>query len=130
MKVALRFNHKIVTDPIISTVILEKKARLNILNAQVNEKGGKVLLEVPDEQADVVIKSFKSYGVEVEVGKIIEILEDECMECGHCLTLCPVDAIFFEKDYSIGLDEKKCIQCGSCIDACPTRAIKLYGQSS
>jgi len=130
MKVALRFSHEIVTDPIISTIILEKKTRINILNAQVNEKGGKVLLEVPDEQADDIIKAFRNLGAEVEVGKTIEILDDKCMDCGHCVTLCPVDAIFFKEDYSIVLDENKCIQCGACLDSCPTRAIKLYGESS
>jgi NAD-dependent dihydropyrimidine dehydrogenase PreA subunit len=127
MKVALRINPENVTDPIISDVILEKKARINILKAQVNEKGGKVLLEVPDEKTEEIVKAFRDFGVDVEVGKIIEILKDKCMECGHCITLCPVDAIFFEKDYAIGLDENKCIQCRACLDCCPTRAIKLYG---
>jgi len=127
MKVALRIKTENVTDPIISNVILEKKARINILSAQVNEKGGKVLLEVPDEKTEEIVKAFRDFGVEVEVGKIIEILKDKCMECGHCITLCPVDAIFFEKDYAIGLDENKCIQCRACLDCCPTRAIKLYG---
>jgi ferredoxin len=127
MKVALRINTENVTDPIISTVILEKKARINILSAQVNEKGGKVLLEVPDEKTEEIVKAFRDSGVDVEVGKIIEILKDKCIECGHCITLCPVDAIFFEKDYAIGLDENKCIQCRACLDCCPTRAIKLYG---
>jgi ferredoxin len=127
MKVALRIDTENVTDPIISTVILEKKARINILSAQVNEKGGKVLLEVPDEKTEEIVKAFRDFGVDVEVGKIIEILKDKCIECGHCITLCPVDAIFFEKNYSIGLDENKCIQCRACLDCCPTRAIKLYG---
>ena len=127
MKVTLRIKTENVTDPIISTVILEKKARINILSVQVNEKGGKVLLEVPDEKTEEIVKSFRDFGVEVEVGKIIEILKDKCVECGHCITLCPVDAIFFEKDYAIGLDENKCIQCRACLDCCPTRAIKLYG---
>ncbi|MCW4031962.1 MAG: 4Fe-4S binding protein [Candidatus Bathyarchaeota archaeon] len=127
MKVALRIKTENVTDPIISTVILEKKARINILSAQINEKGGKVLLEVPDEKTEEIVKAFRDFGVDVEVGKIIEILKDKCMECGHCITLCPVDAIFFEKDYAIGLDENKCIQCRACLDCCPTRAIKLYG---
>lgn len=127
MKVALRINPENVTDPIISDVILEKKARINILRAQVNEKGGKVLLEVPDEETEEIVKAFRDFGVDVEVGKIIEILKDKCIECGHCITLCPVDAIFFEKDYAIGLDENKCIQCRACLDCCPTRAIKLYG---
>ena len=127
MKVALRIKTENVTDPIISTVILEKKARINILSVQINEKGGKVLLEVPDEKTEEIVKSFRDFGVEVEVGKIIEILKDKCVECGHCITLCPVDAIFFEKDYAIGLDENKCIQCRACLDCCPTRAIKLYG---
>lgn len=127
MKVALRINTENVTDPIISTVILEKKARINILSAQINEKGGKVLLEVPDEKTEEIVKAFRDFGVDVEVGKTIEILKDKCVECGHCITLCPVDAIFFEKDYAIGLDENKCIQCRACLDCCPTRAIKLYG---
>jgi NAD-dependent dihydropyrimidine dehydrogenase PreA subunit len=127
MKVALRINTENVTDPIISTVILEKKVRINILSAQINEKGGKVLLEVPDEKTEEIVKAFRDLGVDIEVGKIIEILKDKCIECGHCITLCPVDAIFFEKDYTIGLDENKCIQCRACLDCCPTRAIKLYG---
>lgn len=127
MKVALRVDTKNVTDPIISSVILEKKAKINILSAQINEKGGKVLLEVPDEQTEEIVKAFRNLGVDVEVGKIIEILEDKCLECGHCITLCPVEAIYFEEDYSISLDESKCIQCGACVDCCPTRAIKLYG---
>ncbi|WP_455276277.1 4Fe-4S dicluster domain-containing protein [[Eubacterium] cellulosolvens] len=127
MKVALRIDTENVTDPIISTVILEKKARINILSAQVNEKGGKVLLEVPDEKTEEIVKAFRDFGVDAKVGKIIEILKDKCIECGHCITLCPVDAIFFEKDYTIGLDENKCIQCRACLDCCPTRAIKLYG---
>ena len=128
MKVELKFSTERVSDPIISSVILQEQAQINILRAQVSEEGGRVLLEVPDNKADEIVKAFRKLGVEVIVGKIIEILDDKCIECGHCITLCPVDAIFFEKDYSIGLDEQKCIQCGSCVDACPTRAIKLYGE--
>jgi NAD-dependent dihydropyrimidine dehydrogenase PreA subunit len=128
MKVELRFSTERVSEPIISSVILQEKAQINILRAQVSEDGGRVLLEVPDNQADEIIKAFRKLGADVIVGKIIEILEDKCIECGHCITLCPVNAIYFEKDYSIGLDEQKCIQCDSCLDACPTRAIKLYGE--
>ena len=127
MKVRLGFSTERVSEPIISTVILQKKAQINILRAQVSENGGKVLLEVPDNQANEIVKAFRELGAEVYVGKVIEIIKEKCIECGHCITLCPVEAIFFEKDYSIGLDEGKCIQCESCLDACPTRAIKLYG---
>jgi ferredoxin len=127
MKVRLGFSTERVSEPIISTVILQKKAQINILRAQVSENGGKVLLEVPDNQANEIVKAFRELGAEVYVGKVIEIIKEKCIECGHCITLCPVKAIFFEKDYSIGLDEGKCIQCESCLDACPTRAIKLYG---
>lgn len=128
MKVGIRFSTERVSEPIISAVVLEKKAKINILRAQVSESGGRVLVEVPDNQADEIIKAFRELGALVDVGKVIEILEDKCIDCGHCITICPVDAIFFEEDFSVKLEEQKCIQCGSCVDACPTRAIKLYGE--
>jgi Fe-S-cluster-containing hydrogenase component 2 len=76
-----------------------------------------------------VIESFRNRGVIVEVRNLIEIDNNECIDCGSCFSLCPVNAIRFKKDYTVDFDKEKClgISCGLCVDACPTRAIKLIG---
>ena len=48
--------------------------------------------------------------------------EKQCMGCGACVNICPVDAIkmtFDEKGfYSPQVDEEKCIKCGKCLKVC------------
>jgi NAD-dependent dihydropyrimidine dehydrogenase PreA subunit len=125
MKARLRFNKERTAEPIISSVILTTKAPINILRAKVDERGGEVLVEVPDENAEGTVSAFKKRGVEVQVGGFIEILRERCIDCGHCITICPVAAIAAEKDLTVNIDAEKCVNCGACIDCCPTRAITM-----
>ncbi len=48
-------------------------------------------------------------------------ISDACIECGACVSECPVDAIA-EGDGKYVIDAEKCIDCGSCADACPVDA--------
>jgi hypothetical protein len=48
--------------------------------------------------------------------------EENCVGCGECVEVCPVDAIHMEDDRSV-LDRDKCIGCASCVAACPNRAL-------
>jgi ferredoxin len=50
--------------------------------------------------------------------------EDECIACGNCVDICPVDAIVIEGDFPT-VDEDWCIGCGVCVSRCPTGAAKL-----
>lgn len=50
-----------------------------------------------------------------------KILEDECIACGTCIDVCPVEAISEGDVYKIDADV--CTACGSCVDVCPTEAI-------
>ncbi|MEM2123309.1 MAG: 4Fe-4S binding protein [Candidatus Bathyarchaeia archaeon] len=125
MKVELRFDTSIVNEPAITSVALEKRVLLNILKAQVDEHGGRVLIEIPDEKVDEVVEAFERKGVKTYRRTLIEI-NDKCMSCGHCITLCPVDALYREEiDLSVRVKADNCIQCGRCVDACPMRAIIL-----
>jgi Fe-S-cluster-containing hydrogenase component 2 len=127
VKALLSFDTHRVTEPIISAVVLEKKVPINILRAQINERGGHVLVEIPDWQSETVLKALRDSGVGVQVKKLIEILRDKCVDCGHCITLCPVHAINYESDLTVEVEEQKCIQCGRCADACPVTAISILG---
>ena len=47
---------------------------------------------------------------------------ENCVGCGECVNVCPVEAIHMEDDKSV-LDREKCIGCASCVAACPNRAL-------
>lgn len=129
VRVLLRFSKEIVDQPITSQVILEKGIPINILSAHINQQGGEILVEVPPEHAENAIKVFRERGVVVDVRKLIEVDDQKCLDCGACISLCPVNAIALNEDFSVVFDEDKCIgiTCGLCVDACPVRAIRLIG---
>lgn len=126
MKIFLRFAPEINQEPHISEVILETGAKLNINRASVDAVSGEVVVDVPDEKFNEVVKQFRSRGVEVSILEHPVILdEDECINCGACISVCYVRALSFKDDWSIALDEKRCNQCGACITACPHGALEF-----
>ena len=46
---------------------------------------------------------------------------DNCVACGTCQSVCPVEAISEGEIYKI--DPDTCISCGSCASVCPSDAI-------
>lgn len=127
VRVLLKFRGKIVTQPVTSQVILEQEVPINILAASIDQSGGEILAEIPDQSAQRVIESFKTKGVEVKVGELIVVDKEKCVECGACHSLCPVDAITIDEEHNVNFDGSRCLgsTCGLCIDACPFRAITL-----
>jgi ferredoxin len=55
---------------------------------------------------------------------IRETDEDECIECGGCIEVCPVEAVTMEND-ALSVDKSWCIGCGVCVAKCPTGAARL-----
>ncbi|HSV49112.1 MAG TPA: 4Fe-4S dicluster domain-containing protein [Candidatus Acidoferrales bacterium] len=122
----IRFNEEQVSEPIASQIIIEYKVPMAILSAHINNKGGEILVEVPDEMEAKVAEAFRKRGINVSVPKLIEVDSDKCFSCGTCIALCPVEAINTDKDYTVQFDKEKCLgsTCSICVDACPARAIK------
>jgi ferredoxin len=125
VRALLRFSAEQVQEPITSEVILSEEVEMNILSAQIDERGGEILIEFDPESTSKVVEAFRRKGVEVRVDKFIEIDDQKCIHCGACYSLCPVDAIKIEDDYSIKFEEELCVRCGTCLDACPMTAISL-----
>ncbi|MDF2569306.1 MAG: fer [Sporomusa sp.] len=49
-------------------------------------------------------------------------INSECIKCGACAAVCPVDAIS-EGDAQYDIDPGLCIDCGACAAVCPVGAI-------
>ncbi|MGD6933261.1 MAG: 4Fe-4S dicluster domain-containing protein [Candidatus Bathyarchaeia archaeon] len=131
-RILLRLNENLVSEPVVSQVILENKVMLAILAAHINSKGGEIVLEVPDEGLEKIVSAFRAKGAIVTVPKLIEVDNNKCFNCGSCVALCPVEAITVAEDLSIQFDKEKCVgsACSICVDACPARAIKSIRYSN
>ena len=129
MLIMLKFDSKTIKMPIISKVILETGALINILRANIGTRKGEIIIEVDDEKARAVEEVFKRYGVQV-IELVEKIVKDDekCTHCGLCMSLCPMDVFKFDGEYRIIADVDKCIHCGFCVNACPTKALRISGK--
>lgn len=53
--------------------------------------------------------------------------EDSCIQCGKCISLCPLNNISMKEGKITW--QNNCMHCMACISACPTRAIQ-YGKGT
>jgi len=121
----LKFNSKAVRKPVISAVTLKTSALINIIKAEVGPRRGELIVEVDDDFAEKVEKAFRELDVEVyRLERKVERNEN-CVHCGACVSICPVEAITIEKDGRIEFSDK-CVLCGNCIKVCPVKALALY----
>ncbi|MBN1411194.1 MAG: 4Fe-4S binding protein [Spirochaetales bacterium] len=49
-----------------------------------------------------------------------------CTQCGECIKICQVQAIYRDKFGVIKVDRKKCIGCFMCVGFCPERAMFMH----
>ncbi len=53
-----------------------------------------------------------------------------CLGLGSCVRVCPVDAINYDSQGLVRVDENKCISCGKCITICPVGVMKFIPVSA
>jgi len=126
MRVWLKFSPDIVNKSIISDAMKKYNISFNILRANITPKGGKALIELEGDEVDEGIKYMENQGIRVDpVKKVLKRDEEKCVDCGACVSLCPVKAICIKEDWSVGIDNQLCIGCGFCTSSCPMRAITI-----
>ncbi|HMK54608.1 MAG TPA: 4Fe-4S dicluster domain-containing protein [Methanobacteriaceae archaeon] len=126
MKAWLNFSPEIVNKTVISDLIKNFDVSFNIMKADITPKGGKMLIEISGDQAQEGIEYLEEQGIFLTpVKRVVKKDDDKCVDCGACLSLCPVEAITSDENWKVELDDQKCIGCGFCTSSCPTRAIKL-----
>ena len=63
--------------------------------------------------------------VQVKRGKKAKVLREECVACGACVNVCPIDAIIIYKGIFAEIDSAKCVGCAKCAVICPACAINM-----
>ena len=126
-KFQLSFTPDLVNEPITYRMVKDYDLQINILRAEVNDVGGKMLIEM-NGKADMIKKAvdyLKESRVEVrELKAYVKKDEDRCTHCGACISICPVEAMCMDPvTKMVHYLPEKCIACGTCIDACPPAAI-------
>ena len=126
MKAWLHFSPKMVNKAVITDMIKKFDVSFNILRADINPKGGKMLIEITGSGAEEGISYIENEGIMVSpVKRVVKKDEELCIDCGACVSLCPVRAISLDKDWTIDVNDKECIGCKLCTYSCPTKAIKV-----
>ncbi|AEF97317.1 NIL domain-containing protein [Methanotorris igneus Kol 5] len=116
-----------VHKPIISNAILNTKININILKAKIEPQEAFLILELngDEDKVNEAIEYLSKYGEIEEISKVIKRDEEKCVDCGACITMCPVEAIKMDDDFSVVFDENECIGCKSCVKVCPFKAIEV-----
>lgn len=53
-----------------------------------------------------------------------------CLGGGSCMEVCPVRAIYRDKNGRVLIDREKCISCRKCVSACPMNIIMMIPESA
>ncbi len=128
-KVVLTFTPDASNQPITHNLISKHNLLVNILRAEIDEVGGRMVLELSGKADSIKggIDYLKASGVGVRPIKEGVRRDDEaCTHCGMCVSICPTKALTIDlKSGKVSFNEEKCVACGVCIDACPPRAMEI-----
>jgi len=97
--------------------VVEKKAELCIGCHACEQACSKVLFKVEDpEKSAIRIFEKADEGFDINV----------CNQCGECIDICPVEAIYRGKNGSVMINKEKCVGCFACVGFCPISAMRQH----
>ncbi|HWQ68270.1 MAG TPA: 4Fe-4S binding protein [Methanospirillum sp.] len=127
MKLLVRLTHG--SRPIIAEVVKDTGILINVDRARSDaHEGEEALVDVSDEFCHIVSEKMRSLGAEVSIlEEGIRHDEEECVDCGSCISVCPKEVFSFDNEWKLEVATKRCILCGRCVIACPHQALSLNG---
>lgn len=124
VKLLVTFSKKKGHEPIIAKVVKETGVLINVERANIDSSAGEVLIDIPDADSQVVCNLMRAKGATVRIlEEGINRDEDECIDCGACISICPVEVFYFDEQWKVRLRAGRCVLCGKCITACPHQAL-------
>ncbi|MFX1502550.1 MAG: ATP-binding protein [Promethearchaeota archaeon] len=104
--------------------ILKFNITLNIFKFSTGTKGINLLIDIPEDKVKIITESLKNNNIIVNKKGRVFIDDEKCIDCGACVSLCPTDALFLDKEERLKFYYEKCIGCLLCLDSCPRFAIE------
>ena len=125
MKLLVRLYHE--SKPIIAQVVKDTGVLINVDRARSDaHEGEEALVDVPDESCLLVSEHMRKLGAEVRIlEEGIRHDEEECVDCGACISICPKKVFSFDEEWKLVVATKNCILCGKCVISCPHSALSL-----
>lgn len=129
-KLVLKFQHKMLDQPIVYKLVKDYDLVFNILKARVTPKEeGLLVLELSGKKENYAagVKYLTDLGVKIQpLSQDVTRDEQRCTHCGACITICPTGALITNKETRlVDFDPTKCIACELCVKGCPPRAMKV-----
>ena len=128
-KFLLTFDDDTVQNSVSYILVSEFNIAPSILQAKITENGGMMIMVMKGNESDIraAVMRLRKAGVKIrKLSNQISRNIKKCIDCGSCVSICPTNALYFNKDtWAVELDPKLCIACGSCLTSCPTHAVKL-----
>lgn len=127
-RIVLTFPHKLLDKPVVYKLVKDFDLVFNILQAKISPKEeGVLVLELTGKKEDYAkgVKYLTELGVNIQpLSKDVTRDEDRCTHCGACITVCPTEALYIDKNtMKVVFESEKCIACELCVRACPPRAM-------
>ncbi|MDD3041976.1 MAG: 4Fe-4S binding protein [Methanosarcinaceae archaeon] len=126
MKIKIIIPTERIQNPIIAESMVKTGVLLNIMVANIDSTYGELIADVEDGHFNRIKEALEERGAFVStLDQPIHRDEEECVECGACISVCPMKVYTFDEKWNLFMDDKKCIRCGMCIKMCPHQALKL-----
>jgi formate hydrogenlyase subunit 6/NADH:ubiquinone oxidoreductase subunit I len=126
-KYVLTFSQAQASSPLTYRAIKESDIEINILRAEIDERGGKLIVSIsgPTEEVRKALGYWEQHQVQVnELDRFVVRDQARCTDCSMCISICPAKAFSIDKaTWSIQFDQERCLACGLCVDACPPGAL-------
>ncbi|HJJ54909.1 MAG TPA: 4Fe-4S binding protein [Methanocorpusculum sp.] len=124
MKLLVEFGRDKVQEPAISKAVLETGIPVGIERAMIEGEEGWALLAVEDKDAKAFSESLKKHGISAHIQeKSVIYNEQECVDCGLCISLCMKHVFSFDENWKLVVNPDHCVLCGRCAEFCPQRAL-------